>query len=1855
MKQHVRVKTKNVKIWVTRVIVAALLVMMIVPILPIPAKAAVDVVGETAGILEKVQGTGKAPTGNAYILETSTGQQPGDSISFFLIRYKVKGESTVRKQYILPNQDSLGVGRKEVEAICGSEAKIESTVTDKMGYAAMEAWNEEKGLKSYKTDQYYFTTREPMAEVLSVDAYMKEADTWTCLAVRLFSVEELYGVKMAGAWSAEWYIDFKGKLLLEMVDNGSISWSKISACMLYMDSLASWRTNFDGKDYAQHVTQQTKTYGFRVDFADVYKGGFESCYANYNDGQKTAIDLNMAEVMTMNVIYDDIYGVPRTIHIPVITNAVLWLNDRGFCKAGNEILGVALQGEQLAFTGEIPDFKSLRDISLTIGSDKAKAEAGIWSKTQNNRRSQREATSNAGDNAYILSFAMYNMETAKFSPKKEGALLKYDFEGKPIKFMKSRNSDGYELAVGSVTSLGMKDYDGTDLDDKIVWKDAYLVKMNTDTVASASTYGDLKIRFNYTTKSGLPLQTEEYDVRNLVNNYYGYWPGTVTSHAGKYDEDFAYRYGITKGNTLTFFISASNVSSFTGATLSLGTDADEYQVSDVYFYSIKCIGERKADWKDLEAEGNKTHVYFYRVYSEGGVEKELSESETAVLIGQNHDKTLVLPGQTKKWDFVTNTVETIEEDAFDPEEYAINYERAMQNFGFTKDRMRYEVTVHVANDKSYSENGSNLKSNVYEDTDSGSENLFYFQLVFEKGASAFVLANQQLDGDRFQSGTDPSFTILTNQDYGEIQSIRIIPDDISEDNKKYDKLQVEYLSVTEGTVQGTHREWQCRDVGWVGIDYTDEATVQSLGGKEGRTLGSIARTYAVDYVTNCVDIEFSLVTNRGDKSEDRNPDTGKMTRNYVDQMRGKVSGKIYYTDNAGSAQEKEFDVVERMYAYMNRKSVGSNPVSDPDYMFRESHTDRFVVALSDVSVIKAIDFYVTASDYNYKWNIGGISAKIVKEPGTLRINKFDEYEYDYPGEEDPEDEIILKASSDTNPIVSTILTSTMQTVHIPVTCNPIKIEVEQGKAAVTYTRMPLTGNDKVNVYVFPRIGKTSDDISQYDLECEVTYVHPAGMYHNKTNEDNPMLKYLGDEVNRPMFYMLGLSTKNMLDLNKLWIKANSYYANSCCIDFAIVQQIRKDTVVATYYIDYDGIEVSTDGVTGFPTEKKNFLGYSEEQVAYVQFGAGTATSGLYPERQDIGISIAYKSSFDPNGPTYESPTVFLTDEDYNRVKDGQVVELHFAQDFIGEIESVKAVSNGGVVATIDKAAVATYHKDTGGYREVVGWYSFGTPVTLDDGKRTMQRTASELHADNTIMPVTFTFKTSAASDAFESGTRDPVKASIYVTDWEEKVRTPIEVPDLRKYIDGTDTNFLTGKTQTVKMLLTGCAGVRRIVIEPSNGNGTAGWSLDTVSVKVAGGDPVEKAMKDKRIYEGSPRSILFSNVTLSTQVQYYNVTKSAFDSVTAVNEEISVVSPVDQPIYFTPDVIGSEYGYTIKINEISASGAVADDVTDHCKQTGGREKFDPPKNETGKTKYYKAVITSKEAPEATVTVTISIDPTLKENKAVEDAAELAVREKFEEYQEKLLKEFDTDDSTYAYKNWERYDELLSGAESDIRTKRYTSTKKLEDQLDELDKIKSKLMDNLRKQAEEDFYEAKKEVEETLNSYQEDIDSHESTHVTCKLVMQNSLDKAKAKIADITYDTAEGNTVQEKIDYVYDIQRNCAYEAFNDSGDTDPLWKTVEKLFDGDYATYQATEKQKAINDVQNYLKSNKECGTCDSLRAEALEKLNALTTLDYDVAKTPQANKDAADERLKAIVDPFKKEIYDHQIMDWPHNENAQH
>ena len=96
----------------------------------------------------------------------------------------------------------------------------------------------------------------------------------------------------------------------------------------------------------------------------------------------------------------------------------------------------------------------------------------------------------------------------------------------------------------------------------------------------------------------------------------------------------------------------------------------------------------------------------------------------------------------------------------------MTYKEAMQDFGFNKNRATYEVEVQVAGNESANDN----------DGDTGSTNLFYFQLLFKGGSSAYVLANQQLTADGFRAGELETFTISTNQDYGDLTAIRILPD-----------------------------------------------------------------------------------------------------------------------------------------------------------------------------------------------------------------------------------------------------------------------------------------------------------------------------------------------------------------------------------------------------------------------------------------------------------------------------------------------------------------------------------------------------------------------------------------------------------------------------------------------------------------------------------------------------------------------------------------------------------------------------------------------------------------------------------------------------------------------------------------------------------------------------------------------------------------------------------------------------------------------------------------------------------------------------------------------------------------------
>ena len=226
-----KLRDNKIYAWIARVIITVILATLIAPsVSGLKVSAADSTPGETADILSKV--SGKAVK-NAYILEVSTGATAGDSIDFAIIRYK-NSSNQVKKQYIFPTMDSLSLGYQEV-ANYGNEDTVLDTISKKTGYRPKTSYKNATGLRAYKTDQYYFTLSDSISSVQSIDFYANNGGAWSCLAIRLFKVDEVYGLKMAGVWSSEYYIDFKGSLIYAMIDNGRTSWDPKGAEMLHMD------------------------------------------------------------------------------------------------------------------------------------------------------------------------------------------------------------------------------------------------------------------------------------------------------------------------------------------------------------------------------------------------------------------------------------------------------------------------------------------------------------------------------------------------------------------------------------------------------------------------------------------------------------------------------------------------------------------------------------------------------------------------------------------------------------------------------------------------------------------------------------------------------------------------------------------------------------------------------------------------------------------------------------------------------------------------------------------------------------------------------------------------------------------------------------------------------------------------------------------------------------------------------------------------------------------------------------------------------------------------------------------------------------------------------------------------------------------------------------------------------------------------------------------------------------------------------------------------------------------------------------------------------------------------------------
>ena len=1496
---------------------------------------------------------------NAYLFEVATGVSAGKNIEFFEIRY-TDTDGKKHKQFFFPNEDSLENSYKQLKTYGDDSGSTNLMKGWNYASRVKAPWEDVKGLQANSVDQYFFVTEKPIKSVERLEGFMGNDGDWTCTRMQLYRVDRISGLKMAGQISDTWYLDFEGDLIAELTKQPN-NWKPAGSVANYMrtDQKAVLRTDFKGVTYAHHPFQSEHTYGFRMDFADVYGAGMESLTTEYSDGTYNFDNYKgVAETMTLTVTYLDVYGKYRFVRLPVIMNTVAWSWNNGVSKASEKkVWGIGQQGETIAFAGKLPDCVQITKVEASFGAAEAMKEAKIYYTGSDSVQKRRIEYSDTED-IRLTCMAVYDMSKASMSATVTGAQLTYSFSGKPILYRVSGDSTGDVFHAGnSLVDMKLRNYDYTDNDDHLTVpdnKEYYMVQIVTDDISAAATKSEMYMKLNYVNAKGAEATTSEIMLSSATRDYYGYWPGDT--------DNFVYKWGVNSGNTITALISLNNVDYFTGVRIRMkeaasGQQDDDYQCKSFQIYSVTELGKRKVTWQSGYYESlNGMHT---RV----NVSREFKGSKSTIKILDLSKSMLVQQGQDIEINFESLSVENIVENSWDLADYRISYEEAMQDFNFTKARKTYTVTVKVFDDTVETDDYGNVVSSGG-NGDAGSENLFYFQLLFEDGSSCYELANQQLMGDRFASGASESFQISTNQDYGEVTGIRIIPDDTSQDSKKYDKLRVENIKVTETGVSGTHDCWVANDVGWIGVAYTEEQEKTGLSGRRGRTAAEMGKTKNIDYTTQVVQLEVAIHTN-----------TATQDAGYASQFRGRMYGQFTVVLNSGERRDLEtFDLVEKLYEYRNKKSGNAKgyAVSDKASMFREGHTDRFYVDIDDVQQIVALNLTMEQLDDPYNWAIGGVSVRVITDKGVLRINSNDEYDY----QRDKEPEILCTQQNEGNPahLVKAKAAGKPVTENIPFTENLIELGGDYGKITSKITRVPASQGDELNVFIFPQEGGKAESFNNYDLDIELNYAHVYGPIYYTGGR---MKKFTPkkDQTGRKMFYMTGLKAEGMIDLNKVSIQAKTASGEMkyCYLDYAIIQQVRSGVVIANYYINLGDVNYYY-GQGKFATTDPTTIGYKDEQQVTFQFGMTTEERNLIPDKVDMAVALIYKLANDPNDAQYQTPYVFLTDQGVDSIRAGQVVDLKFKQMFVGEVTGIRLAAIGDVEATIDAAYVATARTDTTGKPTQKEHYSFANGILVTQKAMTVYRTSIGANDPEAVHCVSFGFKTAEAGKTEKSGTSGPVSMRLYTADANGIVNAPVDVSDIREYMVGGSANFETDQLQYVRLLVKGAASLRRIEIEPKSADyaGNAGWTLEYAMARLDDGE-VDKRTVGERIYEGTPKRITFANVTAKANIWNWNDSRNAYDKKLVQEKTTKLIALAEKEFIIEPIIQGSELGNIVSVVEVIDGEYESGELTNYLKASGSTYVFTPPKDEA--TKYYRITVASAEVPEAKVLIELTVKGT----------------------------------------------------------------------------------------------------------------------------------------------------------------------------------------------------------------------------------------------------------------------------------------
>lgn len=933
----------------------------------------------------------------------------------------------------------------------------------------------------------------------------------------------------------------------------------------------------------------------------------------------------------------------------------------------------------------------------------------------------------------------------------------------------------------------------------------------------------------------------------------------------------------------------------------------------------------------------------------------------------------------------TTTTATLDNsDADEPETYDWNelsqYMSAQdteRNLDFAKARREYAVVVSVASSGADEECGSN-------------EN-FYFQLVFENGSSAAVLANSQLPADGFRTGEDEIFFIKTNRDYGDLQSVRVIPARAGENrDEPFDKLKIDAITISETDESGVSEKWVVENVGWIGGDYDDttagSADDKGILSKTGKTIEQISNLYGVTSQGTTVNLFVCLTTaNYGDED------------NLVVQYEGTVKAQISYLSTSGMYRTRIFDLVAAIKDY-NTAEAGFETVSmneayeteslmqsDPSRMFRANHTDRFVVTLEDCVSVSDLTLFCNATAETV-WGIESASASLVTKAGKLSLNPNDEYVRS--SESLP---LCVNQPTETVPAYEVDCTGAgVSQCTIPFTENEILTNENTGERTIAQSGTDVSADDLLNLYIFPDESSGNASMDTYDILAAIQYADAYGAFH-QVSADNTRLQKIGAGRESGAFvYATGLSGAGMASLSKLTMTARpvtgSVVPENAVIDHAIVQRVRGSVVLETSYFDIRG-SISATERSAVPTSLYGKAVDLSTQTVTIQFADTVSDTVLRRGERDLSFRIGYTSSLAPNGEEMRSGFVSLTDLGITEIHGGKVVQIPFAESYVGAITSLSAAASGDLSATVEMA----YATNVSSADNLVsaGYYSFAEPLNIEGFVSEERVTSDSRYGNDVVQPLRLRFVTGGADSFVESGTNGTVSLTIgYET--ESGAERVLAIPDASRYFAGQNTGgtgsasnaadssaeteaarngFPAGSTRDLIVLLRGAKDITYLTVTPNRG----GWSLAEVTADLGDGRITHSRTVDERITTAGKRismkDLYFSG---AVSVRDSDKAETAKYTISATNPTAIRISS-GETVRVTPKLTGGGSS-NFTADCAFMDGDLAQETSGLIKTKNGVLTFTPPKNETGAGVRYRLTITSNEETDLSMIVFITVEP-----------------------------------------------------------------------------------------------------------------------------------------------------------------------------------------------------------------------------------------------------------------------------------------